>query len=302
MKTFLTSIVTILFATNVALADFQYNGIRYVPLESDPTLVLVSSAASTGLVYEGDIVIPETVYDLEKDKSYTVVAIGSSAFKDCKELTSLTMPSTVETIGYQAFRATTKLTSITLPSNVSSIAEFAFYGSGITSIEIPEGVERIETQTFTNCLALKEVILPSTINYIGTKAFNKCSGIEKFTCKAVEAPVLEVTEGQPFGQSSYTTADLYVPADAIDSYTKATHWGAFKAIEAMVSTSIEAIEGKDIFSQYGNVISFVEPTSITVYNLAGGVIYQGRTEEYIIPSTGLYIIHTEKGSFKVMGK
>ncbi len=302
MKTLFTSVFALLMATNLVFADFQYNGIRYAPLDSDPTLVAVSGAASTGLVYEGDIVIPETVYDLEKDKSYTVVTVGTSAFKDCKELTSVTLPNTITGICNQAFRATPKLTSVNIPSSVDSIGAFAFYGSGITSIEIPEGVKRIEEQTFVSCTALKEVIFSSTVNYVGTKAFNKATAIEKFTCKSSEVPTLSTSSGQPFGQSSFASADLYVPAESVESYTGATHWGGFKTIQAITTTSIETVENKAIFSQSGNVVSFIEPSNIVVYNLAGSVIYQGITEEYIITSAGMYIIHTAKGSFKVMGR
>ncbi len=303
MKTLFTSVFALLMATNLVFADFQYNGIRYAPLDSDPTLVAVSGAASTGLVYEGDIVIPETVYDLEKDKSYTVVTVGTSAFKDCKELTSVTLPNTITGICNQAFRATPKLTSVNIPSSVDSIGAFAFYGSGITSIEIPEGIKRIEEQTFVSCTSLKEIIFPSTIEYLGFKAFNKAKAIEKITCKATGVPLLEtLPSGQPFGQSSYDTADLYVPAESVESYTGATHWGGFKTIQAITATSIETVENKAIFSQSGNVISFVNPSNIVVYNLAGSVIYQGITEEYIITSAGMYIIHTAKGSFKVMGR
>ncbi len=302
MKTFFTSVFALLMTTNLVFADFQYNGIRYSPLESDPTLVAVSGAASTGLVYEGDIVIPETVYDLEKDKSYTVVAIATSAFRDCKNLTSVTLPNTIESIGDQAFRATSSLTSITLPSLVSKIGSFAFYASGIESIEIPEGVERIEEQTFVSCTALKEVIFSSTINYVGIKAFNKATAIEKFICKATEVPTLETSSGQPFGQSSYATADLYVPASSVESYKTAANWSNFKTIQAMAATSIETVENKDIFNQSGNVVTFIEPTNVAIYNLTGGVIYQGITEEYIIPSAGMYIIHTAKGSFKIMSR
>ena len=307
MKTFFTSVTAILMATNLVFADFQYKGIRYTPTDSDPTKVIVAFVSKdengNEIKYAGDIVIPEVVIDEEKGKEYTVVGIGASAFKLCKELTSVTLPNTIDSICNNAFRGTPKLTSLSIPSSVSKIGEFAFYGSGITSIAIPEGVERIEEQTFVDCKALKEIEFPSSLNYIGLKAFNKCKAIEKFTCKATVVPTLETSTGTPFGQSSFATAELHVPAEAVEAYKATEIWKGFESINAIGgATSIETNEDKAIFNQAGNVISFVEPTNVVVYNLAGGVIFQGMTEEYIIPSAGMYIIHTSKGSFKVMGK
>lgn len=51
--------------------------------------------------YTGNIVIPSTVtYDNEE---YTVTEIGSYAFHDCVNLTSVTLPLTIKTIGNGAF-------------------------------------------------------------------------------------------------------------------------------------------------------------------------------------------------------
>lgn len=63
-----------------------------------------------------------------KGNTYEVLKIASSAFLDCKGLTSITIPSSVTTIGYNAFSDCTGLTSITIPSSVTSIGERAFSG------------------------------------------------------------------------------------------------------------------------------------------------------------------------------
>lgn len=47
--------------------------------------------------YSGDIVIPDVVM------TYTVTGIGDETFKDCANLTSVTIPNTVTTIGRSAF-------------------------------------------------------------------------------------------------------------------------------------------------------------------------------------------------------
>lgn len=51
--------------------------------------------------YSGNVNIPETVeYD---GSTYKVTSIGRSAFSECNDLTSVSIPSSVKTIGRYAF-------------------------------------------------------------------------------------------------------------------------------------------------------------------------------------------------------
>ena len=67
--------------------------------------------------------------------------IGAYAFKNCSDLTSLTLPSSVTRIGAYAFKNCSGLTSLTLPSSVTRIGDYAFYNcSGLTSLTLPSSV------------------------------------------------------------------------------------------------------------------------------------------------------------------
>ena len=67
--------------------------------------------------------------------------IGDYAFKNCSDLTSLTLPSSVTRIGDYAFKNCSGLTSLTLPSSVNEIGIYAFHGcSGLTSLTLPSSV------------------------------------------------------------------------------------------------------------------------------------------------------------------
>lgn len=67
-----------------------------------------------------------------------VTRIGSEAFRNCYNLTSITIPDSVCGIGYQAFLNCYSLTSITIPDSVWSIEDSIFYGcSRLESITIP---------------------------------------------------------------------------------------------------------------------------------------------------------------------
>ena len=81
-----------------------------------------------------------------------VTSIGNDAFNGCKQLTSITIPSTMETIALRAFLECTLLekVEIAMPSNITTIGESAFYNcSSLQSITIPAGIKTIETNTFT---------------------------------------------------------------------------------------------------------------------------------------------------------
>ena len=84
----------------------------------------------------GDVVIPSTV--TRNGTTYSVTYIGEDAFKNCYNLTSVSIPNSVTSIGMSAFEGCSRLTSVTIGNSVTSIRERAFYGcnnlSSITSL------------------------------------------------------------------------------------------------------------------------------------------------------------------------
>ena len=79
-----------------------------------------------------------------------VTTIGSSAFKGCFSLTSITIGNSVTSIGDYAFYNCIGLTTITIPNSVTIIGDNAFYGcSSLTSITIPNSVTNIGVHAFS---------------------------------------------------------------------------------------------------------------------------------------------------------
>ena len=130
-----------------------------------------------------------------------ITSIGSSAFRSCAALTSVTIPSSVTTIGDDAFYCCENLLSATIPSGVSSIGFHAFIGcDSLICVVIPEsvisigqgvfascsklakvvlldGISEIPTSAFFNCKKLTEITIPNTIESIGANAFAACDGL-----------------------------------------------------------------------------------------------------------------------------
>ena len=87
-------------------------------------------------------------------------SIGSSAFENCSNLTSITIPNSVTSIGGSAFYNNSSLTSITIPNGVTSIGGSAFYNnSSLTSVTIPDSVTSIGDYAFYNCSSLTSVYI-----------------------------------------------------------------------------------------------------------------------------------------------
>ena len=114
----------------------------------------------------GALEIPSSI------EGYSVMGIGSEAFRDCTGLTSVTIPDGVTGIGHEAFCFCTGLTSVTIPDGVTSIGEEAFYGcSGLTSITISDSVISIGREAFQYCTGLTSVTISDSVISIGDYAF-----------------------------------------------------------------------------------------------------------------------------------
>ena len=123
----------------------------------------------------------------------SVKKIGSSAFYECRSLTSIgnklgnSLPDNLTEIGSSAF-SRTGLTNISIPGSVETIGDSAFSYSDLKSVNIIDGVKKINDQAFNSCRLLKSVSIPSSVTLIGIKAFNGCELLEninvpdKVTC------------------------------------------------------------------------------------------------------------------------
>ena len=103
-----------------------------------------------------------------------VTSIGDQTFRDCSNLTSVTIPDSVTSIGTAAFRKCEKMTSITIPDSVESMGDSAFeHCEALTSITLPtnDNFTTIGTDAFAQMYELTEITIPDSVTSIGTNAF-----------------------------------------------------------------------------------------------------------------------------------
>ena len=134
------------------LYDFEVDGIWYRYGEVDGE-VAVSCRDTEYASYSGQVTVPATV--TVDGREYAVTAVGKSAFRNCVDLTG-----------------------VTLPQSVTRIDDMAFLNCvGLSSVDIPSGVTTIGQQAFASCLALQSITLPASVRQVASRAFAECQSM-----------------------------------------------------------------------------------------------------------------------------
>ncbi len=153
----------------------------------------------------GVLNIPKTI------EGCPVTSIGESAFANCEELTSVTIPDTVTSIGKNAFDCCYSLTSVNIPDGVTVIEDFAFaFCMELTSIKIPNGVTSIGTDAFAR-VPISTLTLPKSLTTICDSAFWSCEALT-----SVNIPEGVTTIGEYAFSQCNSLASVTVPASAVN--------------------------------------------------------------------------------------
>ncbi|MEG2380092.1 MAG: leucine-rich repeat domain-containing protein, partial [Oscillospiraceae bacterium] len=107
--------------------------------------------------------------------------LGMGCFADVKDLTSVTLPSSLTDIEKEIFVYCDKLSSVNLQDGIPYISYSMFYGCGsLTNITIPSSVTTVGESAFVECYALKTVSINGAKN-IGNSAFEYCNNLTNVT-------------------------------------------------------------------------------------------------------------------------
>lgn len=115
-------------------------------------------------------------------RTQNLTVIEAAAFKETKNLNTVSLPDTIKTISKEAFYHSA-IQNIHLPENLKQIGIMAFAGNGLKNIVIPNKTKRLGYYAFRNCKELTEVTLPESVTKIPSGIFEGCCSL-----KTVNAP------------------------------------------------------------------------------------------------------------------
>ena len=174
LKSLVLLVVIAILATSNTYAQASFEtigGLRYL-IDSDAKTATIT--ANNDENYSGNIVVPEKV-KASDGVEYPVTAFGDNAFKECRGLKSITIPSSVTSLGESCFYKCSGLTSITIPSSVTSLGNSCFWDCyGLTSITIPSTVTSLGSSCFWGCSGLTSITIPSSVTSLGESCFSWC--------------------------------------------------------------------------------------------------------------------------------
>ena len=130
--------------------------------------------------YEGNIVIPQM--ESYKGNEFQVTSLEDSCFKNCSNLTSITLPKGITSLGEYCFSGCNSLTSITLPEGITSLGRRCFFScSSLTSITLPKGISSLGEYCFSGCSSLTSITLPKGITSLSDGCFADCNSLTSIT-------------------------------------------------------------------------------------------------------------------------
>lgn len=164
----------------------------------------------------GTVTVPATA------NGYQVKGLYTNAFEDCKNLTTVHLPSSLASLSYRSFSGCSSLQHVNLPEGITNIPASAFMScSSLTTVELPSGLLVINDYAFWRCAALQAITLPAQLTEISESAFGSDKGMN-LTVTSMLAKPFPINDNV-FTAETYANP-LYVPKGTKSLYKQTDGW------------------------------------------------------------------------------
>ena len=263
-------------SVNYKVSKYGKENRTFYRKETKPELIIKDSVLVAAKLYKD-----EEVLDLTQPRYDTLTIIGDAAFRDCKQLRAIKLPSKLRRIETEAFKNCTSLTEVCFPDSIVSIGNDAFAGcTALTEVRLPV-MEELGNGVFRGCRHLKCVHL-SSIKGIRSEGVCNCNSNYK--------------------RDTIYKIDVYTQFVGCDSlaFNLSSKAHEFKKD----SNGILLYKDKPIFFNEMSDISEENADPNTRYYIKNGFVYRRSiTKDYIIAAPKKrYCIIGNHGSFVVNPK
>lgn len=210
--------------------DNGYDGLSRVTVNGDTNLVAeniaegVSIFGVTGTHSGGGEnklaqLLDRTIVELTASDLQGATSIFDNSFRQCNQLKSVVIPSTVKTIGQTAFEYCRALETVVLQDGIETIGYAVFGYCGLLSAEVPDSVKGQLYYTFNYCEKMKIATVGTGVTSINA-TFRACRAMETLIVKATTPPTL--SSDALWACNALT--EILVPIGSGDTYKSATNW------------------------------------------------------------------------------
>lgn len=177
--------------------------------------------------YNGDVTIPQTVN--YKGRELTVTGIGRYAFLNCRDLTSLFLPSTIsniETLKLQTSSTTTYYAGAFDYCNIKTLT----VGNAYTLRMFNHSTAKNNAKTYNN---LTTLVLADSFEGIIEVDFSSYNNLTSIRSNANNIPAFSADTH--FSEQQILNLEVLVPEDALAAYQSADVWKEFWELKPMKS-------------------------------------------------------------------
>ena len=220
-----------------------------------------------------------------------VTGIGESAFYGCQDLEAVIFGTGCQLLSIDefAFANCKNLTSITIPSSVTSIAKRAFYGcDSLTSVSFGENsvLQSVGDGVFYNCSGLTGITMPSCVTTIGKEAFYNCKNLTSVGFDE-NSQLKSIDKSAFYGCKMLTK--ITIPSGVTSIGTDA-FYGCRKLIEIYNLSTFNIIEGSNEHGGVGcyalNIYNDINTQSKLSKDESGFMIYTDGSEKILVGYVG----------------